>query len=490
MGHGDPIGRVGRGDRPPERIDFPRGDPGPHQQGPSNGPAGGMPVDHPNAPVPSNVPPQSAPTQTAPTSAPAVEVPQLKDGFNSGPSITQSSMLRGEGQPTLKPVTDLTANLQRINDLGELPQRFASDVAVQKQQLNVPGMTIEEQNSRVFQFFVQYAGRFVEIAQPPDQKEGQLEHGEQDGKDAERVAKLGKGEKLPGDGMPDEEGTGTQDPSAKGGVAKKGKPEEIRPEFDLPDLPEELYAGVDPKLTGNARGRSDTDEIPQFVHGNALDDASYPGLGKGQMFTIVEHDEAPPPPREYTPAEKDSAVRRFASALRDIGFEEFRDARTGKDGVQIAKDLLRSGSVEELERKFAKLDLQRTQTLEDPIPSPAITREIPAEPMRELGMSANQAAQDRAAKALDLGASNKPPMIDGLPPPKVTLEMRQLDDPKSEVRGTRQKLGKKMLWNVLHTFRRSGDDTAEEEAKWDRLTFGAVMILVLVMLAAIVLVNL
>ncbi|NRD59679.1 hypothetical protein HQQ75_42005, partial [Corallococcus exiguus] len=66
----------------------------------------------------------------------------------------------------------------------------------------------------------------------------------------------------------------------------------------------------------------------------------------------------------------------------------------------------------------------------------------------------------------------------------------QNDDPRDR-HGSDRRLGGRMFWNVLHTFRAGEDteDSAVTQAQWDRMIFGAVLAMVGLALAAIALVS-
>ncbi|MFP2929552.1 Immediate early protein ICP0, partial [Pyxidicoccus sp. 3LG] len=77
----------------------------------------------------------------------------------------------------------------------------------------------------------------------------------------------------------------------------------------------------------------------------------------------------------------------------------------------------------------------------------------------------------------------------------VTLEARETnpeaEDPEAlRQRGTNRRLGKRMLWNVLHRFRSDPEDGALAQAHWDRAAFGAVLALAAIALLVIALVSL
>ncbi|RKH50993.1 hypothetical protein D7W81_40785, partial [Corallococcus aberystwythensis] len=65
----------------------------------------------------------------------------------------------------------------------------------------------------------------------------------------------------------------------------------------------------------------------------------------------------------------------------------------------------------------------------------------------------------------------------------------QNDDPRDR-HGSDRRLGGRMFWNVLHSFRDvPEEETAVSQAQWDRMVFGAVLAMVGLALAAIALVS-
>jgi hypothetical protein len=75
----------------------------------------------------------------------------------------------------------------------------------------------------------------------------------------------------------------------------------------------------------------------------------------------------------------------------------------------------------------------------------------------------------------------------------VALEQRGTDEVAPELHrhdGTSKRLGANMLWNVLHRFRASPEDSAIEKEKFSQLAFGAILAFVGLMLVGILLVSL
>ena len=481
MGHENGIGRIGRREGPPIE---PRLDPG------------GMGV--PEGPqLPGNT--GIAGPQAPPANTPPVEVP--KDGFVTDPgNMPATTMLNGETTPTFQPVSNLVPNLNHINELGEIPMRFAADSALLRSQLLSPGLPQTEQVERNFQFFVAYAERFVEIARPLEAK-AELTHQDDPNGKMPRQPPGEKGEKAPPSVPPGPEDGGvfTHGPDGRFPVPHPEGHVPIPvdghpiPEGDVP-LPE----GQLPEGPGDGRvipdGKLPAPPLPR------MDEPSYPGTGA--MFQVIEQQEPTAPPMKfYTPEQVQENVREFTRALQDSGFTQIRDARTGKDGVELARDLLNARTPQEVEQKAKEI----TVRYEAPPPPPdeaqtprernqqAITRELPLEPVRDLASDAARGVDPR--RGVDLGASRgAQPMIDGgfgLPPSQMpTRELEATPEGRHDRHGySTKRLGARMLWNVLHTFRRTGSDTATEDAKWDRITFGAMLFLGGVMVGVIILVS-
>ncbi len=78
---------------------------------------------------------------------------------------------------------------------------------------------------------------------------------------------------------------------------------------------------------------------------------------------------------------------------------------------------------------------------------------------------------------------------------RAILLLREIEGGLSNLEGeeevrTSKRLGPNMLFNWLHRFRSKPGETALDKAKWDRLSFGALMFLIFVTLVVIVLVAL
>jgi|GEM_PF-5356984 len=410
MGHGNEIGRIGRREAPVDpRADHPEG------------PRGPLPTENTGVVPPSQGP--GAPEHPA-------GLPELQDGYIPQPMTDVSAPLKGEGAALPKGVADILPDLTRMSELGQLPQRFASDMMLLRAQLSVPGIPRPEQADRLFQFFVAYAQRFVEMATAVEADAGAMNQGDPDA--------------HPQDG----------------GAKAKGQAPRLSGEVELSSLWGETVSEV---------------ELPAQA------------------------------PRAYTPEEKATEVQRFTQALREAGFSELRDANTGRDGTRAAASLLLAKSPEAVERQAQQILLRPAPDAPQQAPArmPDAAR-LPAEQARSVARPMDSARPPDAARPLSVEGRPELRLADGggmrvqpfaLPVAQVASPVDPradaLDEPLLDRRATTNgRLGPKMFWNVLHTFRGHGDESAVFQDKWDKLTFGAILLLVLVTLIVVVLVLL
>jgi hypothetical protein len=341
-----------------------------------------------------------------------------------------SGPLKGEGATLPKGVADMLPDLTRMSELGQLPQRFASDMMLVRAQLSVPGIPRPEQADRLFQFFVAYAQRFVEMATAVEADAGAMNQGDPDA--------------HPQDG----------------GAKAKGQAPRPSGEVELSSLWGETVSEV---------------ELPVQL------------------------------PRAYTPEEKATEVQRFTQALRDAGFSELRDANTGRDGTRAAASLLLAKSPEAVARQAQQIQLRPAPDAPQPPPAPRLPTEarLPNEQARAIPRPLDGTRPQDAARPLSVEGRPELRLADGggMRVQPFALPVAQVASPADPRAGeeepfverratTNQRLGPKMFWNVLHTFRGHGDDSAVFQDKWDKLTFGAILLLVLVTLVVVVLVLL
>lgn len=166
----------------------------------------------------------------------------------------------------------------------------------------------------------------------------------------------------------------------------------------------------------------------------------------------------------------------FREALEGQGFAELRDARTGEDGVTRGLWVMEARTPSEVRMRAAEVQLE-------PPPEVRHSEEVAARPAEQ---SLAQAAGARAATAFH------GPVMPALRPRDETAssEDEAQDRNTRRQRGTNGRLGARMLWNVLHRFRSGPEDGAVAEGQWDRLTFGALLVLLAIALAVAALVSL
>jgi hypothetical protein len=186
------------------------------------------------------------------------------------------------------------------------------------------------------------------------------------------------------------------------------------------------------------------------------------------FFAAYAEAAAAKPPQE-------EAKAAFREGLEGQGFAELRDAHTQENGVDRAMWVLNARSPEEVRERAATVQLE---------PPPDVRHSEAAS--RQESPAAEQPL------ALPPGARNADALRGTMVP--VRMEAREVDkeEEPDEVRKrrTNRKLGKQMLWNVLHRFRSDPEDGAVAEANWDRATFGAMLALAAIALMVAALVSL
>jgi hypothetical protein len=223
------------------------------------------------------------------------------------------------------------------------------------------------------------------------------------------------------------------------------------------------------------------------------------------------------------PAGQTQAGReRFQQVLTDNGFTGLRDANTGRDGVEVALQLLEARSPEELQAKLAEVRIEPgPEMFPSEVSTPVVEEEritLPELPAAEAPVSREEQVprerpvqkQPGAAGAAELDQSEQPPLtpfqVGAQPPPGVVVPPmvsprtrpgeEGLTDPDDvsnagrDRRGTHKRLGAHMLWNVLHRFRDPPELNAVEREKWSQVAFGAILALVGATLLVIMLASL
>jgi hypothetical protein len=211
------------------------------------------------------------------------------------------------------------------------------------------------------------------------------------------------------------------------------------------------------------------------------------------------------------PAGQTQAGReRFQQVLTDNGFTGLRDVNTGRDGVEVALQLLEARSPEELQAKLAEVRIEPgPEMFPSEVSTPVVEEEhitLPEMPAAEAPVSREEQVprerpvqkQPGAAGAAEFDPSEPPPLTPfqagAQPPPGVVVPpmVSPRTRPGEEVstdpddvpnsgrdrRGTDKRLGAHMLWNVLHRFRDPPELNAVEREKWSQAAFGAILALV------------
>ncbi|WP_375768311.1 hypothetical protein NR798_42625 [Archangium gephyra] len=209
------------------------------------------------------------------------------------------------------------------------------------------------------------------------------------------------------------------------------------------------------------------------------------------------------------PAGQSEAGRaRFHEVLTEHGFSALYDVNSGRDGVEVAMELLKARSPQELNEKLANVRIEpRPETLPSEVSIPVEQHTAPPE-LPETGQSATQARKDSpfepAAErqvqqqpkpeqarfdqkeqltplALQTNAAPQgvvlPPGLKTQADPRVSVNPED-ELPGRDRQGTNKRLGAHMLWNALHSLRDSPEDTAVKREQWSQLAFGAIITLV------------
>ncbi len=136
--------------------------------------AGAPPVDGASAPI---KPPESD---------------NYQKNFNPERTTSQTIAIRGQELPFAKAVEVLVPDTGKFEELAEVVARYSGDFAVLADQLiGVKNLTPEQKADRLFQFFLKYGERFVELVQAtqnPQQGQGQGQSGS--GSGSEKGGKL------------------------------------------------------------------------------------------------------------------------------------------------------------------------------------------------------------------------------------------------------------------------------------------------------------
>lgn len=199
--------------------------------------------------------------------------------------------------------------------------------------------------------------------------------------------------------------------------------------------------------------------------------------------------------RPMTRDQQQASAREFAESLRGLRFDQLLNAKTGKDGIENAFDLLAALDMKEFDELAANQEIVvagEFPPLEKDAPVPpelrrALKKEIAEGPAEvESKLPAEQAEGEHDLPKLEQGAEQGP---EG-PGESSEQEATSTSNQEGEASRGRKGLGRNMLWNVLHTFRRNDETVRQEEEKWDRVVVAGLLFLLLVTILTVALVSL
>ncbi len=417
----------------------------------------------------------SPPVVTAPPGAPALpvaETPPLiespSDGFAYELPVADTG-LRGETPTFKRPVSELTPDLRQIREQPDVSNRFAADYQlVARELVDVPDADSSEKAQRTFEYFTKYAERFVELGEKP--KSDQLS--------AKELALIAS---LPEDQLPPE-----LQEKLRRMREKEGPPQLPLPQAETPE--------------GKGKSRLERLQQPE-------------GRDLWGLREAKRQEEAAGPNKQggssLSEGDKKTSAQAFVETLSHLSFDQLRDERTGQTGLERAHELLMSRSLKELQQKAEQTKMTASQwpppsqqpkseELVREQPRKQAANEFTGAPLtyKEIGESpmklSHRQAQDPLKDGVELRVNTLAAEVGkGIIVPRDPRELHN-HAPGNEAdprRRTKGKLGNNMLWNVLHKFRGEGEDSTLEQAKWDRMTFGAMLFLVLVTLMVVALVS-
>jgi hypothetical protein len=186
----------------------------------------------------------------------------------------------------------------------------------------------------------------------------------------------------------------------------------------------------------------------------------------------------------------------FAETLTANGFAALRDARTGRDGVEVALELLDAPSLEEFHQQLDQVHMEPgPERLPTEVSLPvAEEHRTPEQPEARKEAAARQPQGQRVLDPKEKETDRSPSpagqagvqapgtqqpqgLAPGVLAPRDPHQEWEEEKKERERRGTNKRLGPQMLWSVLHEMRASPEDSAVLKEKWSQLAFGAVVCL-------------
>ncbi len=393
--------------------------------------------------------------------------PALADQFS--PDLRASLESFQRGSPWVKPVPDLVPDLGRVQDGRDVGQRFAADFVVLRDQLLNRNLTDDQKADRAFEFYSRYAERFVALA-TGEARGDERQHPFLSDK-AAQVAELEAEAPQPvAEGEP---------AGGEGAFAERGEAPAPRRRVDGAEVPDEVFSEDAPPDEGHLAARADAQRAAD---------------GR----------------RPLTREEQVREAKKFAALADGVGFRELADARTGKTGTELVYELSQAQSLRELRQQLAQVHVKSNAARTGDEGGPQQQQQDPAaaaSPLtraaRERGeTAATAAANDRRVELERVqnrdGAMRVQPWAAEAGKVLVTpldRSQRGLDsegDSSHHHRGTTDKrLGRNMVWNLLHRFRgREQEESALARDVWDKIAVGAILFLFGLAMLVVVLVSL
>jgi hypothetical protein len=183
--------------------------------------------------------------------------------------------------------------------------------------------------------------------------------------------------------------------------------------------------------------------------------------------------------------QQQASAREFAESLREHSFDQLVNVKTGRDGVENALHLLTSEDLKSFDQRAANQEIVIVG--EFPPPEGDVHDALPPPDLRptvkkEIGESPADLNSRSASERMQKEGPGGP---GGSSLRKQDVEEEEEDRPR-----TGKRLGRNMLWNALHTLRRSDETLRQEEEKWNRASVAALLFLLFVAIVTVALVSL
>lgn len=183
-----------------------------------------------------------------------------------------------------------------------------------------------------------------------------------------------------------------------------------------------------------------------------------------------------------TPAAHKEAMASFSRTLSEHGFQTFSAGPKFGDGRAAALALLHASNLQEFHQLARALQIQAT------VYPPGAPPDVRAPDRPE----ARPPPEAHAPRELQVGPRGEmrvnPHLVDASRPRLEARDAAAAEKGPQRGRSSNKVLGSNLLWNVLHRVREDAEDSALLQDNWDKLTFGALLLLVFVALVVVALV--